>query len=90
MSASEELPFINDEPFEANGPSGVYFVSAYSDLGAESVSVTVTEARAAVAEHISGIVSNRRAQRRSVVAVLSRRMGQPNRLRSRHGRVGIQ
>ena len=55
LAGTEEFPFVDQETFEANRTAGVDFVGADADFGAEVVAEAVTEARAAIPEHIGGI-----------------------------------
>lgn len=55
LAGAEHFPFIDYETFEADWASGVDFVCADADLGAEAVAEAVAEARAAIPENIRRI-----------------------------------
>ena len=50
MACAGESPFVDQQAIEADGASGVDFVGADADLGAEVVAVAVAEASAAIPE----------------------------------------
>ena len=53
LAGAGELPFVDQQAFEAYGAAGVDLVGADADLGAEVVAVAVAEASAAVPENVS-------------------------------------
>lgn len=52
MALADEFVFVNEQAFEADGASCVYFVCAYADFCTESVSVAVAESCGCVPEDI--------------------------------------
>jgi len=55
LAGAEHFPFVDKQSFESYGASGVDFVCADTDFGAEAVAEAIGESRTAIDKHIRRI-----------------------------------